>query len=271
MTLPDKAIFFDLDGVLYRGTSGLPHAKEAVDLARIRGIRLSFITNNSTRTPERLMDRLAKYDIIAHKDEVMSSALATAEYIKVNHGEGGNAYVIGREGIWVALESIDVKTIPLEDETKCDYVVIGMSPDFNYQQLARAQFEILENGAKFIGTNGDLTFPWNDGIIRPGAGTIVAAVRACTSVEPIIIGKPQLHMIEQVAATYGIQPENILVVGDRLDTDIVQGNRFGAHTLLVLTGISTRKEADAAIDDRKPDFVIDDMSGFEGVLDRLWS
>ncbi len=270
MSYEGKAIMFDMDGELYRGTSPLPSAGEVVDWCRERGCMLGFITNNSTRTPATFRERLAGYGIRAEIDEIMTSSIATAEYIRRTYGEGGTAFVIDMEGVPAALSGIGIEIVELDDKRKCDYVVVGMSPDFNYKQLVRAQQEILVNKARFIGTNGDRTFPWNDGTVRPGGGTMIAAVFACTDVAPTIIGKPELHMIDQMASRMHFAPADCIVVGDRLDTDIVSGNRFGAHTVCVLTGISTREEAESAAGDLKPEFIIDDLGGFREIIERLW-
>ena len=270
MKYKGKTILFDMDGVLYRGTSGLPRAGEVVDWCRKEGISLGFITNNSTRTPETFQERLAGYGVKTELGEIMTSSLATAEYIRLTYGEGGTAFVIGMEGIPAALGTVGIETVNLDDKRKCDYVIVGMSPTFNYDQLYRAQQEILVNMAKFIGTNADRTYPWNDGTVKPGGGTMVAAVFASTDVEPVVIGKPELHMIEQMARKYGFKPQDCLVVGDRLDTDIALGNRFGAHTLLVLTGISTREDATNSEGDCVPEFILDHLNGFEVIAGKLW-
>ena len=270
MAYNGKAIMFDMDGVLYRGTSHLPHAAEAVEWARRQGLRIGFITNNSTRSVKTYLERLAGFGIRGDVSEMMTSAIATAEYIRATYGEGGTAFVIGLEGIRETLAQIAVDVVGVHDNRKCDYVVVGMSPDFDYKQLTRAQQEILINKAIFIGTNNDRTFPWNDGTLRPGGGTIVAAVVACTDATPIIIGKPNTYMIEMMARQYGLKPADCLVVGDRIDTDIVMGRRFGAHTLLVLTGISKRDDVARAVGDSAPEFVIDDLNGFEKAVESLW-
>jgi len=270
MAYKGKAIMFDMDGVLYRGTSGLPHAAEAVEWARKKGIRVGFITNNSTRSAQTYRDRLAGFGVRAEIAEMMTSAIATAEYIKTNYGEGGTAFVIGLEGIRETLAQIGIESASVDDDRKCDYVVVGMSPDFDYKQLTRAQQEILVNKAIFIGTNNDRTFPWNDGTVRPGGGTMIAAVMACTDATPIIIGKPNTYMIELMARSYGLRPSDCLVVGDRIDTDMVMGNRFGAHTLLLLTGISKREDVAKAAGEGAAEFVIDDLNGFEKVVEDLW-
>ena len=270
MAYDGKAIMFDMDGVLYRGTSGLPRAGEVVEWVRAQGMKVGFITNNSTRTLQTFHERLAGYGIKSEIDEIMTSSVAMAEFLRSTYGEGGVAFYIGMEGIGEAMSSVGVDVVELDDDRKCDYVIVGMSLDFTYQHLLRAQQEILVNKALFIGTNGDRTFPWNDGTVRPGGGTMVAAVVACTDVEPVIIGKPSLHMIEQMAGRYGFRPDDCLMVGDRLDTDIVFGNRFGAHTLMLLTGISSREEGENAEGELKPDFILDDLHGFEGVVEKLW-
>ena len=270
MTYDGKAVFFDMDGVLYRGTTGLPYAGESVSWARSKGIRPAFITNNSTRTPQTFKERLAGFGIDAALDEIMTSAIATAEYIRTHYGAGGKAFCIGLEGISEAIAAVGITAVSLDDCSKCDYVIVGMSPDFDYKQLVRAQQEILINGAKLIGTNPDRTYPWNDGTVRPGGGTLLIAVVACTDAKPIMIGKPELYMVELLAKRFNVSPTDCLMVGDKLGTDILMGNRFGMHTLLVLTGISTREEADSAVGEFEAEFILDDLSGFPEVVQKLW-
>lgn len=256
-----KAILFDMDGVLYRGERPLPGAAEAVELARSLGYRPFFLTNNSTRTRSQYVERLRRMGIECTESDVITSAYATAEYLKSVAPNGARVYVIGEEGLKVELR---LAGFLLSENGPVDFVVVGLDREFNYGKLARAQRAIL-SGADFIATNPDATFPTEDGLI-PGAGSIVAAVERATGRRPKVIGKPEPFMLELALRLSGARREDCVVVGDRLDTDILAGNRAGMVTVLVLTGVTAEEEAKGATGEMRPDFIIPDLRGLAGVL-----
>jgi len=256
-----KAILFDLDGVLYRGKKPLPGAEEAVKLARSRGYRVFFLTNNSTRTRAQYVERLRSMGIECDESDVITSGYATAEYLKSVAPNGARLFVIGEEGLKVELR---LAGFLISDEEPVDFVVVGLDRKFNYEKLLRAQQAILK-GAEFIATNPDSTYPTEEGLI-PGAGSIVAAVERASGRKPTLIGKPQPFMLELALRLSGARREECVVVGDRLDTDILAGNRAGMVTILVLTGVTTEEEARRAEGDLRPKFIIPDLRGLRGVL-----
>ena len=250
----------DLDGVVYRGKERQPHAREFVLRLRSSGCLVRFLTNKAAHSRDDYVRALASMDIPVTRDEIMTSGYATALYLAEQGAAGKTVYRIGESGIDEELRAVGVRVLKDGDspEAHVDYVVVGMDRRFNYAKLARAQKAILE-GARFIATNEDPTLPVEGGALLPGAGCMVAAVRAATSVEPIVIGKPETYSVEKILEETGAPPERAVVVGDRLDTDILAGNRAGTTTILVLTGATSREQAEAAIGDLKPDRIVETL------------
>ncbi len=137
--------------------------------------------------------------------------------------------------------------------------MVGLDRSFTYDKLARAQDAIL-GGARFVATNEDATFPLEGDRVAPGAGSIVAAVKTATSVTPFVVGKPETYAFHKILDIAGVAPERCIVIGDRLDTDIVVGNRSGAQTVLVCTGISSREDGESALGECRPDRIIDTLA-----------
>jgi HAD superfamily hydrolase (TIGR01457 family) len=247
-----KLLIFDLDGVIYRGNTLLPGAKETIQELRNRGKYIAFLTNNSTQTRYQYKKKLSRLGIKTNISEIFTSAWGTARFLK-NKG-ARKAFVIGEEGLKKELRwaGIEVTFLPQND---VDFVVVGLDRRFNYKKLCNA-FEAVKKGAKFIATNMDYTFPLEDKIV-PGGGAIVASLRWALNMEPVIIGKPSLFLLELIINHYGVNKEQSVIVGDRLDTDIEMGKRAGMKTVLVLTGITSREEVESY--PIKPDEVIEKL------------
>jgi len=255
-----KLVIFDLDGVIYRGNSLLPGAKETIEKLRMRGKYIAFLTNNSTRTRYQYKRKLSRLGIKARIEEIFTSAWGTANFLK-NKG-ARKALVIGEDGLKKELKwaGIEVTSLPQND---VDFVVVGLDRRFNYKKLCNA-FEAVKKGAKFIATNMDYTFPLEDKIV-PGGGAIVASLRWALNMEPIVIGKPSPFLLEYIMNQYCVDKEQAVIVGDRLDTDIEMGKRAGMKTVLVLTGVTSREEVERqAI---KPDEIIEQL---DDLLDLEW-
>jgi 4-nitrophenyl phosphatase len=235
-----RGVLLDLDGVVYEGRNVIPEAPRFFERLRRAGWPLQLITNNSSATPEQFADRLCSMDIPTAPSEVLTSAIATAHYLKKRSPGGGRAFIIGEQGLREAVQ--DAGFEPAEDRP--DYVLVGLDRGFDYHKLTAAIRGIL-SGASFIGSNPDTTLPAEDGLI-PGAGSFQAAIRAATGVAPIIIGKPEPTMTAMALERIGCTAQETVSIGDRLDTDILAGHRAGTPTVLVLTGISTRAEAERA-------------------------
>jgi HAD superfamily hydrolase (TIGR01450 family) len=197
----------------------------------------------------------------------MTSAYATALYLQGQGAAGRRAFVVGEQGLVGDLEGVGVEVVPVERDGRVDYVVVGLDKGFNYAKLKRA-YEEITAGAEFIATNRDPTYPLEGGVEIPGGGTMVAAIATACGREPRLIGKPQPYALEQILARAGSRPEDAVMVGDRLDTDIRVGRRVEVRTVLVLTGVTSRAEADAAAPEERPDHVIETLHELPALLER---
>ncbi|MCD4685078.1 MAG: HAD-IIA family hydrolase [Anaerolineae bacterium] len=235
-----RAVVLDMDGVLWRGTEVQPGVAEFFAFAARHEIGYAFATNNSTKTVGMYVERLTGIGIPVEPDQIITSAVATADYISQTYPAGTPVYVIGGAGI---REGLAERGFP-EAPGRAKLVVVGMDFDVTYKRLKTAALHIRA-GATFIGTNGDRTFPIPEGL-APGNGSILAAIQAATDVEPLIIGKPETAMFEVALRRLEVAPEQALMVGDRLETDILGGQRAGMRTAVVLTGITTPEMARTA-------------------------
>lgn len=255
---------FDLDGVLYRGASVVPDAAETIARLRAQGTGLFFLTNNSTQPREAYVERLTRLGMPAQVEEVVTSASITAEYLtRVRGAAGKTAFVVGGQGLRDELERAGIKTQgvsdPEEGDLACSLLIAGLDREFRYETLYRAQ-QVLLRGAEFIATNRDGQYPMENGVI-PGGGSIVAAIAVAAGLEPTTMGKPEPLGLQTILNRAGVWPGEAVMVGDRLDTDILCGNRIGVPTVLVLTGVTTRAEAEAATGDLKPTRIIETLAG----------
>lgn len=236
-----------MDGVLWRDSQpmlDMPAFFAGVDEL---GIKVVFATNNGTRSVEMYLEKLAGFGVQAQPWQIVTSALATAAYLSQRFPQGGPVYVVAEAGVQQALQAKGFEIIDdrhSEAAAKaCIAVVAGMDRAFNYEKMARAAL-LIRAGVPFIGTNIDVTFPSPRGLV-PGAGALLALLEAATSVSPIVIGKPEPYLYEFALERLGTPPAATLAVGDRLETDILGGQRTGCPTLLVLTGVTTAEQAAA--------------------------
>ncbi len=250
---------FDLDGVVYRGNVPVPGAVTTIETLKQLGHQVYFFTNNATQTRTRFADKLRKMHIDTDDAHVMTSAYATALYLKDKGACDASVYVVGEHGLRAELEAIGMTLVDDPRVEKTDYVVAGLDRQFNYDKLTRAQQAILR-GATFIATNTDATLPLEEGVVVPGGGAIVAAIAAAAGVKPTVIGKPELPAMCELLHIANATPESTIVVGDRLETDILAGNRAKTITVLTLTGISSREEAECALGDMRPRFIVEDLT-----------
>jgi len=246
-----RNLLIDMDGVLYRGRTGLPGGPELIAFLRERGIPYLLVTNNSTLTPAQFVLRLGRMGIDVSQDLIMTSGVATSAYLATLAPPGTKVNVVGEPALIKELEGRGFVIAGRDAE----YVVCGWDKGINFDKLKTACLAIRD-GATFIGTNADKTYPLEKDLI-PGAGSILAFLVAATDVEPIVVGKPEPIMIEQSLRMLGARPEETAMLGDRLDTDILGGHRAGILTIMLLTGIST--EAEAAAGDAPPDLLFDDL------------
>ncbi|NJP38278.1 TIGR01457 family HAD-type hydrolase [Alkalicoccus luteus] len=237
----------DLDGTMYRGTERIDAGKRLVDRLADAGIPYLFVTNNSSKTPEQIAEKLQEMEIKAEPSQVMTSAEACASYLKRKHGEL-NVYAIGEHGLLTALESEGHTRV----SEKADAVVMGIDRQLTYEKLADACLQV-RNGAKFVSTNADKAVPTERGML-PGNGSLTSVVHVSTGVEPLFIGKPEAIIMEEAMKRLGTDPSLTVMVGDNYETDIMAGMRAGIATLLVFSGF-TRPE-DRAWQVKRPDFTV---------------
>lgn len=241
-----KVYVFDLDGVLWRGETAIEGAPEAISRLRAAGKRLFFLTNNSSQPRRVYVEKLTRLGMPATEEEIVTSASITATFLETNRqASGKTAFAVGGPGIRDELERIGMRVVTVEDpeaaDLACEFVVVGLDRAFRYETLLRAQ-QCLLRGAEFIATNRDGQYPMETGVI-PGGGSIVAAVAAAADREPLTMGKPEPMGLKVLLQRAGVLPEEAVMVGDRLDTDILCGNRCDVPTTLVLTGVTTAAQA----------------------------
>jgi 4-nitrophenyl phosphatase len=245
-----KSLIIDLDGVLYRGDEAIAGAREFVALLQRERIPFLLLTNNSTRTPGQYVTKLAKMGIVIEESDVLTSAQATALYMERIAPPGARVYVIGEEGLRAALR--EKCTI---GEEGADFVVVGMDSELTYEKLKTATL-LIRSGARFIATNPDKTLPTEESLV-PGNGAILAALEAATGVAPFVVGKPEPTIFDLALARMEVGKEGAAVIGDRLETDILGGQRAGLITILVLSGVTSRQGLeDSTI---KPDLVFESV------------
>ncbi len=236
------AAIIDMDGVLWEGTRALPGIGLFFEALRARDIPFVLATNNASRTPDQYVDKLAGFGVQVTLGEVLTSAQATAAYLSQQRNGAqprGQVFAIGEDGVRQALSDAGYDLLGLY-EPGADYVVCGMDRGLSWDKLATATINIRA-GAAFIGTNPDVTLPSEHGTTH-GNGAILAALQTATGVAPVIIGKPEPIMYQQALARLGSDPARTLVIGDRLETDILGAVRAGLPSLLVLSGISRAED-----------------------------
>jgi 4-nitrophenyl phosphatase len=261
-------VIFDMDGVIYRGKEPIKGAKELIEFLKERGIPFLFLTNNSTKDPEMYRGKLLSMGIKVPEDVIVTSGLAARLYME-KHLEPGKVFVIGGKGLLREMRRLGWGIVGPEEARngawrEVGHVVVGLDPELTYEKLKYATLAI-RNGASFIGTNPDTTYPAEEGLY-PGAGAIIAALRASTEQEPTIIGKPNEPVYELIKDRLG-NVDELWMVGDRLDTDIAFAKRFGMKAIMVLTGVSTLK--DIAKSEVKPDLVLPDVGELKRYLEAL--
>jgi HAD superfamily hydrolase (TIGR01457 family) len=249
---------FDLDGVIYRGNDPQPHASETVRELRRRNRRVFFFTNNATKSRDDYREKLIGMNIPVENSDIMTSAYATALYLRERNTTGLKAYVVGESGLVHELLEAGITVVDSGSDEPVDFVVAGLDRMFTYDKLRLAQQAIIA-GAEFIATNRDATFPVENGVVEPGGGALVSAIETASGIKPLVIGKPEAYALEKVLELAQSKPENSVIIGDRLETDILLGNRIGMHTVLPLTGVSDAESATNAPTEMKPQRIISDL------------
>lgn len=251
----------DVDGTVVRGEERIPGAPAAVDRLRAAGLPVVFCSNNPTAGPAAYVDRLGAAGVAVAADEVVTAATATAAYLREHHA-GASAYVFGENSVEARLrEATDLRFCA--EPGPASVVVAAIDYEFGYDDM-RLAIRAVDDDTAFVGTDPDPVIPASEGPV-PGSGAVVNALAGVIGREPDAVpGKPSATAARLVRDRLGVPSEDLLVVGDRLSTDVALGERLGAETALVETGVT---DADAVADaDEEPDHV---CASLEAVVDRV--
>jgi NagD protein len=230
-----KHYLMDMDGVIVRGTELIPGVVDFVQRLRAQDIPFLILTNNSQYTPRDLQVRLSYLGLDVPPEAIFTSALATAQFLHGQRPEG-RAYVIGESGLTTALHDLGYILTDQDPE----YVVLGETTTYSFERITRA-IRFVEAGARFIATNPDVMGPGQGGIV-PATGAVAALISSATGVKPYYVGKPNPLMMRTALRTLDAHSEDSVMIGDRMDTDIIAGIESGLHTILVLTGVTSREQ-----------------------------
>ena len=241
---PVRGVILDGDGVLWRDTQPIGDLPAAFAAMRKRGLAITLATNNAMLTVDDYQAKLHGFGVEMEAWQIVTAGEATADVLLAAFPHGGSVYIVGEHGLELALKQRGFEVVS-DPSIERPYVAVigGIDREFTYARLQKAA-GLIRAGAPFYGTNPDVTFPTPEGLM-PGAGAVLAALKAAAGREPIIVGKPSALLFQTAAERMQLTPESVLVVGDRLETDIAGGQAFGARTAAVLTGVSTSEQAAA--------------------------
>ena len=232
-----KGFICDMDGVIYLGSQLLPGVREFVSWLNENGKQFLFLTNSSERSPKELRQKLQRMGLDIGEEHFYTSALATAAFLK-KQAPGCTAFVIGAPGLLNALYDVGVTM----NDVDPDYVIVGETASYNYEVITKAVRLVL-NGARLIATNSDLTGPTEFGI-APACRSLVAPIELATGRKAYFMGKPNPLMMRTGLRMLGCHSGEAVMIGDRMDTDVISGMESGMATVLVLSGVSTRATLD---------------------------
>ncbi len=245
----------DMDGVIYHGNRLLPGVAEFYQWLVRENKNFLFLTNSSERTPRELQQKLARMGLDVDESRFYTSALATAKFLK-QQSENCSVYAIGEAGLFNALYEAGITMNDVDPE----YVVMGETSSYNFDNIVKA-IKFVTNGAKLVGTNPDITGPSEFGIM-PACGALVAPIELATGKNAYFVGKPNALMMRTGIKMLGVHSADTVMVGDRMDTDVIAGIESGMETALVLTGVSTRKTIEEF--PYRPMYILDGVGDIPG-------
>ncbi len=251
-----NSLILDMDGVLWKADAPIGDLPTTFNRMQERGLKVAFATNNGTLTPEQYVERLARLGVQIEPWQVVTSALGVANLLKLKFPTGTPIFVIGGLGVKVALREQGFELLSTKSARSAKAVVMGIDPEINFKKMSEAAL-LVRTGVPFFATNPDITFPTPRGQI-PGAGAWISVITTATGVKPVYAGKPAPYLFELACTRLGTTKRQTLAVGDRLETDIAGGQAAGMLTALVLSGVSTREQAERWRP--KVDIVIDNLA-----------
>ncbi|XP_052463582.1 pyridoxal phosphate phosphatase [Carassius gibelio] len=280
-------VLFDCDGVIWNGETAVTGAPEVVSLLKQRGKRVFFVTNNCTRPRENYVQKFSRLGFTdVAEEEIFSSAYCSAAYLRDVARVQGKVYVIGCGGVMKELRDAGVPvaeeedaepgasiyTCPLDPDVKA--VLVGYDENFTFMKLAKACCYLRSPECLFLATDPDPWHPLRGGRVTPGSGSLTAALETASSRKATVIGKPSRFMFDCIASQFDVDPARSLMIGDRLETDVLFGSNCGLTTVLTLTGVSTLEEALVYRDSQEPqqkdcapDYVMESVADFLQALD----
>jgi 4-nitrophenyl phosphatase len=288
MPSPGLLLLVDLDGVLYRGSEPVAGIAAVLTARAARADDVVYVTNNSMWYREDYVERIARMGAPVSADQIVSSPRATALYLRDHEPSIRHVLTVGASGMDRELEDAGFRVTRAGDigelirgggvegtdggdgweaAGRPDAVVVGLDPKIDYLRLTVAT-DCIRAGARFIATNRDPVYP-TERAVRPGAGSIVAAVEAASGVTPVSIGKPEPYLLEEAARVVGRDAGEAIMIGDSLVTDIAAAIAVGARSVLMLTGVTTRGAVDAAPANRRPTHVAADAAELASILENL--
>ena len=248
-------VMFDLDGVVYVGDEAVDGVAGRIDRIRETGTHVAFVTNNASRTPDKVAAKLAKVGVTASADDVVTSAQAAARVLADEHGAGARILLLGGEGLREAL--VEAGLEPVDDPDGAVAVVSGYGPDVRWRDIMRVS-TLVRDGLPYVASNTDMTIPTPYGL-APGHGVLVRTISEFAGVRPRVAGKPEKPLMEETVRRVG--GERPLMVGDRLDTDIEGAHAIGVPSLLVLTGVSRLEDLATATPELRPTYISPTLEG----------
>ncbi len=249
-----KSYIIDMDGVLVSGQTLIPGADEFISRLKAGGHKFLILTNNSVYTPTDLAHRLRTIGLPVEKEQIFTSAMATANFLATQK-PGGKAFVIGEVGLTVAIHGAGYIMTDIEP----DYVVLGETLNYSLESITKA-VRMVAAGARFIATNPDANGPSEFGLV-PACGAMAALIETASGSKPFFIGKPNPYMMRSALNFLGVHSENTVMVGDRMDTDMLAGLQSGLETILVLSGVT--RQADIGLFPYQPAHVFPSVMDIE--------
>ena len=254
-----RNLILDMDGVLWHGETPAPGLQQF--FKQLRRSRIGFVlaTNNARKVAAQYSEKLEGFGVAVPPEQILTSAETTALHLQANYPKGATVYVVGDNGLRLAMTSRGFELLPGDGfvgaGAQADIVVVGFTPHFCYEQLASATY-LINQGAHFVGTNPDITIPTEHGPL-PGAGSMLSFLETATGVPPTVLGKPGTPIFEEALRLLNGTIDDTVMVGDRLGTDIAGGHAAGMRTILLLSGISRME--DVASSKVKPDWILRDL------------
>lgn len=259
---PIRGVVFDLDGCLVKGPHAIPGAAEAVSRIRSSSVAVRFFTNDSSKTPADMARRLTGHGIDVQPGEMLTSAVVAARYAARRHPDG-RVLAVGGPALRESLEEAGLKLV---DDESAEVVVVGRDIEFSYSTLEVA-CRAIWGGAAFLATNRDRRVPVADGFV-PGTGAIVSAIAWATNRRPKVMGKPSVLAGRAAIESLGLDPAEVVVVGDSVDQDVRMGKAVGAAAVLVLSGASSREDVARTLTRYRPDAVLPDVAALPEWIDQ---